>query len=102
VRYQRGVTSIYEVLDHLRSSPLSEADKGVDAAVSGSIHNYWPASDAVLKYLFIAASVEKAAGLAGFATKYDRIRNCNVTSKVRGHSAYFEGIDFAGTGRDRS
>ena len=28
VRYQRGVTSIYDVLDHLRAAALSEADKG--------------------------------------------------------------------------
>jgi len=64
-------------------------------AVEGNVWNYWSANDAVLKYLYAVASVEKAAGQAGFQTTYDRIANREVTSKVPNHSAYFDAIELA-------
>ncbi|PWN04951.1 DUF726 domain-containing protein [Nocardioides silvaticus] len=64
-------------------------------AVEGKVWNYWSADDAVLKYLYAVASVEKAAGQAGFQTTYDRIVNREVTGKVPGHSAYFDAIELA-------
>ena len=61
-------------------------------AVEGKVWNYWSASDAVLKYLYQVASVERAAGQVGFTTKYTNIKNRNVSRLVPGHSAYLSAV----------
>lgn len=61
-------------------------------SVGGSVWNYWSSNDLVLKYLYAATSAEHAAGQCGFATKFERVKNRNVSRQTRGHSAYFESI----------
>ncbi|WP_107771026.1 DUF726 domain-containing protein [Nocardioides sediminis] len=62
-------------------------------SVTGSVWNYWSTDDMVLKYLYAMGSAgERAAGQAGFGTKYPKIKNRNVSRGVDGHSAYFGAI----------
>lgn len=62
-------------------------------AVSGNVWNYYSGNDQVLKNLYALAELgQKAAGLVGFYSKYEHIKNRNVTKKVGGHSEYFTAV----------
>lgn len=69
----------------------------LNESVVGKVWNYWSANDAVLKYLYGLLSAEKAAGQAGFTTKYAKIKNRNVARLVPHHSAYFDTIKLMGS-----
>jgi hypothetical protein len=68
----------------------------LDDSVDGKVWNYWSRNDAVLKYLYAVASTEKAAGQAGFVTRFPSIKNRDVSRLVPKHSAYFDCIELVG------
>jgi hypothetical protein len=69
--------------------PLSEA-------VTGVVYNYFSTNDSVLKYLFAAAQAGSVAvGLRGFTTKFATIKDRDVSTRVNGHSEYFQNVRLA-------
>jgi hypothetical protein len=67
--------------------------RSLDAAVAGTVWNYWSGKDAVLKWLYsLAEAGQTAVGQRGFSSKFARIRDRNVTAIVGGHSAYFDEV----------
>ena len=65
----------------------------LNEAVSGTVWNYYSGRDQVLKTLYAVAELgQKAAGLVGFNSKFDRIKDRNVTRKVDGHSRYLGAV----------
>jgi hypothetical protein len=58
-------------------------------AVTNAVYNYYSTNDNVLKYLYsIAEAGEQSAGLRGFASKFPKIRDRNVSRFVNSHSDY--------------
>ena len=65
----------------------------LNEAVSGTVWNYYSGRDQVLKTLYAVAELgQKAVGLVGFNSKFDRIKDRNVTRKVDGHSRYLGAV----------
>lgn len=65
----------------------------LDAAVSGTIWNYYSSNDQVLRWLYsLAEPRQTAAGFAGFRTKFPSIRDRNVSRNVGGHSDYVRSV----------
>lgn len=63
--------------------------RGLDAAVTGSVWNYWSANDNVLRWLYALAEMgETPVGQAGFRSRFPRIKDRNVGRVVSQHSAY--------------
>jgi hypothetical protein len=70
--------------------------RSLDAAVSGTVWNYWSGRDEVLGTVYkIAELGQKAVGHTGFRSKFPRIKDRNVTRTVGGHSAYLDGVQLA-------
>ena len=70
----------------------------LDAAVQGTVYNYWSSNDEVLRRLYAIAELgQRAIGQAGFGSKFGRIKDRNVSRSVRGHSGYFQGVTLART-----
>jgi pimeloyl-ACP methyl ester carboxylesterase len=71
--------------------------RSLDAAVSGTVWNYWSANDNVLRWLYVLAEAgQSAAGQTGFRSKYSRIKDRNVSRMVDGHSAYLSTVKLEG------
>ena len=61
----------------------------LDAAVTGTVWNYYATNDNVLRWLYKLAEIgQTATGQAGFTTKFSTIKDRNVSRKVAKHSDY--------------
>lgn len=70
--------------------------RSLDAAVSGTVWNYWSGRDEVLGTVYAIAELgQKAVGHVGLGSKFARIKDRNVTRTVGGHSAYFDKVRLA-------
>jgi len=76
---------------HLLGAAVGRAGDwhNLDAAVTGTVWNYWSANDNVLRWLYKLAEVgQTATGQAGFRSTFSAIKDRNVTRKVERHSDY--------------
>lgn len=83
---------------HLLGAAVDRKDdwRSLEAAVEGTVWNYWSSEDAVLRWLYRFAEVGKeAAGHQGLSTKLPRIRNRNVSRRVANHSGYLAAVTLA-------
>jgi hypothetical protein len=63
--------------------------RSLNDAVTNAVFNYYSTNDSVLKYLYsFAQAGEQPAGLRGFASKFPKIRDRNVSRLVNSHSDY--------------
>lgn len=70
--------------------------QSLNAAVSGTVWNYWSSRDAVLGTIYkLAEAGQQAVGHAGFGSKFARIKDRNVSRSVGGHSEYVSGVTLA-------
>jgi len=70
--------------------------RSLEAAVRGTIWNYWSTEDAVLGWLYKAAEAgSDAAGRHGFGLRGSRIKDRNVSRLVSGHTRYLERVKLA-------
>ena len=62
----------------------------LEAAVTGTVWNYWSANDNVLRWLYTLAEIgETAAGQTGFRSRFGRgSKTAMSADSVSGHSAY--------------
>jgi hypothetical protein len=61
----------------------------LEAAVIGTVWNYWSENDNVLRWMYRLGEVgEVAVGQTGFRSRRPRIKDRNVSRLVPGHSAY--------------
>lgn len=84
-------------IDTIHLLGAAEGKKGdwrpLNDSVINTVHNYYSENDGVLKFAFTAANAGSiAVGARGFSTKFDKIKDHNVTSKVDGHSEYFSNV----------
>ena len=64
------------------------------ARVNDAVYNYHSANDNVLKYLYAAAQGGRtAAGLNGFASSAEKLKNIDVSAQVERHSEYHANVD---------
>lgn len=71
--------------------------RSLEAAVTGTVWNYWSANDNVLRWLYTLAEVgETAVGQTGFSSRYPRIKDRNVSRLVSGHSTYISKVGLEG------
>lgn len=62
----------------------------LNAAVSGTVHNYWSSNDGVLKYLYTYAQLgQKAIGYQGIHSSLPRIIDHDVSKQVKNHGRYY-------------
>ena len=62
----------------------------LNAAVSGTVHNYWSSNDGVLKYLYTYAQFgQKAIGYQGIHSSLPRIIDHDVSGQVKNHGRYY-------------
>jgi len=83
---------------HLFGAAVDRKDdwRSLEAAVKGTVWNYWSSEDAVLRWLYRLAEVGKeAAGQQGFGSKLTRIKDRNVSRHVSGHSGYLAAVKLA-------
>lgn len=65
----------------------------LNKAVLTAAYNYHSREDKVLKFFYsIAQGGSAAAGYAGIASRFDRIKNVDVTRKVPGHTTYCKNL----------
>lgn len=63
--------------------------QSLEAAVRGTVWNYWSRNDRVLRWMYKIAEVgEVAVGQTGFRSARPRIKDRNVSRLISGHSAY--------------
>jgi len=63
-------------------------------SVSNTVWNYFSSSDKVLSVLYKVAELgDTAIGSRGIPTKLKKIRNIDMSNKVKNHSDYFEILD---------
>lgn len=86
-----------ETLHLLGAAEGKKADwRPLSEAVCGTVNNYYSTNDAVLKYMYAVAQAGSiAVGLRGFECKYSNIKDRDVSSKVPGHSDYFDNVRLA-------
>ncbi|OFI39473.1 hypothetical protein BIU82_14205 [Arthrobacter sp. SW1] len=65
------------------------------SVVDGTVYNYHSANDAVLKFAYGVAQAEAAAGLGGFKSSSDKVRNVDVSSHVKNHFEYLKKVDLS-------
>jgi len=70
--------------------------RSLEAAVTGTVWNYWSANDNVLRWLYMLAEVgQAAAGQTGFKSSFPRIKDRNVSRFVGGHFVYVSKVTLA-------
>ena len=68
--------------------------EGLTARVDDAVYNYHSDNDNVLKYLYRAAQGgQTAAGLSGFESDADKLRNIDVSADVERHSDYHRKVE---------
>ncbi|GAB2776559.1 hypothetical protein GCM10027020_32320 [Nocardioides salsibiostraticola] len=83
---------------HLLGAAVGKAGdwRTLNDAVSGTIWNYYSTRDSVLRLLFSTAERGKrAVGHSGFASKFPRVKDRNVSRQVAGHSEYVTKVTLA-------
>ena len=69
----------------------------LEAAVTGTVWNYWSANDNVLRWLYSLAEIgQTAAGQTGFRSRFARIKDRNVSRSVSGHTTYVSKVALQG------
>jgi len=80
---------------HLLGAAVGSAGdwRTLNDAVSGDVWNYHSSRDTVLRLVYsIAERGKHAGGHRGFDSRFQKIKDRNVSRSVEGHSAYFAGI----------
>ena len=68
--------------------------RGLNDAVTDTVYNYYSANDKVLKFLYtVVQAGSRPAGLYGFASKFPKINDRNVSRLVNSHSEYVRKVD---------
>ncbi|TJY69463.1 DUF726 domain-containing protein [Arthrobacter sp. CAU 1506] len=62
------------------------------AAVDDAVYNYHSSNDSVLKFAYGLAQGQAAAGLAGFRPSADRLKNIDVSGRVKSHFDYHKNV----------
>ena len=71
--------------------------RSLEAAVTGTVWNYWSTEDSALGWLYRAAEAgQDAAGLKGFGSRLPKIKDRNVSRFVSGHFKYVSGVTLDG------
>lgn len=70
--------------------------RSLEAAVTGTVWNYWSRNDNVLRRLYTLAEIgETAAGQTGFRSRFPRIKDRDVSRLVSRHSEYVAKVTLA-------
>ncbi len=68
--------------------------RSLNDAATDAVYNYYSTNDKVLKYLYaVVQAGSVSAGLRGFSSKFPKIRDRNVSRRVKSHSDYFDTVD---------
>lgn len=71
--------------------------RSLEAAVTGTVWNYWSAGDNVLRWLYALAELgQTAVGQTGFKSRLPRIKDRNVSRSVTRHSGYVSKVTLQG------
>lgn len=76
---------------------------GLTAAVDDAVYGYHSTTDNVLKYVYRTAQAgETAAGFSGFTPASTKLRNIDVSTRVKTHFDYQDNVHLAGVSDDIS
>jgi pimeloyl-ACP methyl ester carboxylesterase len=70
--------------------------RSLEAAVTGTVWNYWSANDNVLRWLYTLAEIgQTATGQTGFKSRFPGIKDRNMSRLVNRHSEYVSKVTLA-------
>jgi hypothetical protein len=90
----RGDSPKLEAVHLLGTAASSKGDwRTLNESVQDAVWNYRSEQDAVLRYVYRAVQAGNVAlGLAGFNSRFPRVKDRNVSRTVKSHSMYFDGV----------